>query len=356
MAKQFDDAKIRFLIEHSTDVIALVEPDGRVSYVSPSIGRVLGHSPKEFIDFDGFEVVHPDDRPEAMKRLSELVSTQGESQTVLSRVRHKDGSWRWIETVSTNHLDDPEVGAIVANFRDVTDRKKAEETHRQAEERFRFIVESARDFAIFTMDMQGHITSWNSGAERILGYDDEEILGQHVRVIFTPEAVEQGRPEGEMQEALSRGRAEDARYHVRKNGSRFWASGLMMPLRDDSGHVRGFLKIMRDLSDYKRAKEELRTSEERFRLLVEGAHDYAIFMLSPEGLVDTWNGGAERIKGYRSEEVIGRHVSMFYTPEDREAGKPDSALRQAVEGGSFREERWRVRKDGSRFRAGVFIT
>src|SRR3954454_306400 len=355
MSHPFDEARFRALIEHSLDAIALVEPDGRVSYVSPSIVRVLGYTPKEFIDLDGFEVVHPDDRPEAMKRLSELVSTQGESQTVLNRVRHKDGSWRWIETVSTNHLDDPEVGTVVANFRDVTERKEAEEVNRQAEERFRLIIESARDFAIFTMDMQGRITSWNSGAHRIVGYDDEEILGQHVRVIFTPEAIEQGRPEWEMSEALSRGRGEDERYHVRKDGSRFWASGLMMPLREDSGQVRGFLKIMRDLSDYKRAKEDLRTSEERFQLLVEGAHDYAIFMLNPEGLIDTWNSGAERITGYRPDEALGRHFSMFYTPEDREAGGPEQALREAAERGSYREERWRVRKDGSRFRANVLI-
>jgi PAS domain S-box-containing protein len=251
------------LVEHCLDVIALVEIDGRVSYVSPSISRVLGYSPKEFVQLEPFAAVHPDEREVAKRRLAELTRQPGGSQTVLNRVRHKDGSWRWIETVSTNQLGDARRRAIVASLRDVSDRKRAEDAVREAEEKFRFIVESATGFAIFTTDLAGRVDSWNSGAHRILGYDEAEILGQDCRDFFTPEEKEKGQPGSEMRNALLKGRGSDERWLVRKGGERFWATGLTMPLRDDAGNVRGYLKILRDRTQEKRAEEQVRQSERK---------------------------------------------------------------------------------------------
>ena len=151
MSQPLLEERFRALIEHSLDAIALIEPDGTVSYVSPSIVRVLGYSPEEFVGLDAFEAVHPDDRDAARKQFADLAREPGGSQTVLNRVRHKDGSWRWIETVATNQVDNPSVRAVVANFRDVTERRRIEEALREREERFRLIVESATDFAIFTL-------------------------------------------------------------------------------------------------------------------------------------------------------------------------------------------------------------
>src|SRR3954470_244778 len=146
MSSPFDEERFRALIEHSLDAIALVEPDGTVSYVSPSIARVLGYMPEEFIGLDAFEAVHPDDRESARSRFAELTRQPGGSQTVVNRVVHKDGSWRGIETGSTNQLDNPGVRAIVANIRDVTDRRRIEEALKEREEHFRLIVESSTDF------------------------------------------------------------------------------------------------------------------------------------------------------------------------------------------------------------------
>ena len=205
MSQPFDEDRFRALIEHSLDVVSLVEPDGRISYASPSIARVLGYSPEEFTELKAFEAVHPDDRAQAIERLASIVQQPGGSQTVVNRVRHKDGSWRWIETVSTNQLENPSVRAVVANFRDITDRKRIEEALRKRDEHFRLIVGSAIDFAIFTLSLDGRIISWNVGAERILGYREDEVLGRHVSIIFTPEDNAKGRAEFEMHGAWARG-------------------------------------------------------------------------------------------------------------------------------------------------------
>lgn len=263
MAQMFDASLFRILIEHSFDAITTITRDGRASYVSPVITRVLGYSPDEFLTFDAFEIVHPDDRKAAADRFTELVATPNSSQTTVNRVRHKDGSWRWIETVASNHLDTPHVDAIIASCRDVTERRQATEAVRQAEEKFRSIVESATEFAIFTTDLNGNVNSWNSGASRLLGYDESEVIGRSCRIFFSPEDNERDKAEAEMHDALVQGRGRDERWHVRKDGSQFWGSGWMMPLRDEAGSVRGYLKIFRDMTRTKLAEEALKEASRR---------------------------------------------------------------------------------------------
>jgi PAS domain S-box-containing protein len=152
------------------------------------------------------------------------------------------------------------------------------------------------------------------------------------------------------------GSMEDEGWRLRKDGTRFWADVVITVLRDDEGELAGFAKVTRDLTEQREAGERLRTSEERFRLLVQSVRDYAIFMLDPGGHVATWNEGAQHIKGYTAEDVIGRHFSTFY-PEDVQAvGFPQHELQVAAETGRFEDEGWRVRKDGSFFWASVVIT
>jgi two-component system, chemotaxis family, CheB/CheR fusion protein len=252
-----DEERARTLLEYSLDAIALIEPDGTVSYISPSIAGILGYTPQEFLTLKAFEAVHPDDRDTATRQFADILQQPGRSQTVLNRVRHKDGSWRWIETVSTNQLENPSVRAVVASFRDVTDRRRIEAALREQEEHFRLIVESATDFAIFTLSLDGRITSWNVGAERILGYREEEILAEHVSIIFTREDNARGRAEFEMHGALYEGHENDDRWHVKKGGIRFWANGMMMPLKDESEVIKGYLKILRDRTEQKLAQDAL---------------------------------------------------------------------------------------------------
>lgn len=232
----------------------------------------------------------------------------------------------------------------------------ASESLRKSEERFRILVESIRDYAIFMLDPDGIITSWNLGAERIKGYSAEEVIGKHFSIFYMPDAVEKGWPEYELKEAKRAGHFEDEGWRLRKNGSLVWANVIITALYGETGEFIGYAKVVRDLSERRRHEEALRQSEERFRLMVEAVQDYAIFMLDPGGHVISWNAGAQRTKGYTAEEIIGKHFSIFYPPEKVEERWPDHELKEALRVGRFEDEGWRVRKDGSRFWANVVIT
>ena len=221
---------------------------------------------------------------------------------------------------------------------------------------YRLLVEQASDYALFLLDRDGRIMSWNLGAQRLKGYAAEEIVGRHFSTFYTREAIESRWPEHELKVAAAEGRFEDEGWRVRKDGSRFWANVVITALRDESGQLLGFSKITRDLTDRKLHEEALRQSEERFRLLVEAVVDYAIFTLDAQGVVTSWNRGAERIKGYRRDEVIGKHVSRFFLPEDVEAGKPWEDLAIARREGRAESEGWRVRKNGERFWARAVVS
>ena len=310
-----DDERFRAVIEHSLDAVALINADGTLEYVTPSVVRILGYTPEEFLRTGAFEAIHPDDRDRAAGRFAELLAHSGGSQTALNRVRHKNGSWRWIETVSTNQLENPSVGAIVSNFRDVTDRRRLEEALRDREENFRMIVASAVDFAIFTLDGDGRIQSWNSGAERILGYSEDEILGQHVGVIFTPEDNAAGRIEFEMQGAAYWGHENDDRWHVKKGGVRFWANGRMMPLKDEAGELKGYLKILRDRTEQKLADDALKDADRRKdEFLAMLAHELRNPLAAINNAVQVLRRGSQDDDREWSKDVIdrqGKHLARL---------------------------------------------
>ncbi len=225
-----------------------------------------------------------------------------------------------------------------------------------SEERFRLLVESVRDYAIFMLDSRGHVLTWNAGAERIKGYAASEIIGDHFSRFYPAEALARGLPAHELEVAGETGSFEDEGWRLRKDGSRFWANVVITAMRDASGRLLGFSKVTRDLTQRRLHEEALRQSEERFRLLVEGVADYAIFMLDANGNVATWNAGAQRIKGYAATDIIGRHFSTFYPQEARDSGWPEHELQVAAEVGRFVDEGWRLRRDGRRFWANVTIT
>jgi PAS domain S-box-containing protein len=229
-------------------------------------------------------------------------------------------------------------------------------TPSQDADAFRLLVESTRDYAIFLLDPAGHIASWNEGARRMKGYEPDEIIGKHFSIFYPREAIEDRWPWKELEFATREGRIEDFGWRLRKDGSRFWANVVITALRDDSGTLIGFGKVSRDLTERRNADLALRESEEGFRLLVDSTIDYAIFMLDPTGHIATWNTGAQRIKGYTPAEIIGRHFSVFYTPEAVASGWPAHELREAERVGRFEDEGWRVRRDGTRFWANVVIT
>ncbi|MHC2460895.1 hybrid sensor histidine kinase/response regulator [Rhizobium leguminosarum bv. trifolii] len=229
------------------------------------------------------------------------------------------------------------------------------DTSLDEEGRFRLLVDAITDYAIYMLSPEGIITSWNTGAQRFKGYKPSEILGEHFSRFYLEEDRAAGIPARALATAAEHGRFEGEGWRQRKDGTRFWAHVIIDPIRRPSGELIGYAKITRDLTERRAAEQTIRQSEEQFRRLVQGVSDYAIYMLDPNGNVSSWNFGAERIKGYRPQEIIGRHFSTFYTPEDRAAGLPETALSLARAEGRFEREGWRVRKDGSRFWASVVI-
>jgi PAS domain S-box-containing protein len=223
------------------------------------------------------------------------------------------------------------------------------------EDRYRLLIDSITDYAIYMLDENGYVTSWNPGALRFKGYESSEIIGQHFSRFYTDEDKERGLPDLALKMARENGRFEGEGWRVRKDGVHFWVNVVIDPIIDPNGNLLGFAKVTRDLTERKAAEDTLRKSEEQFRLLIHSVTDYAIYMLSPEGIITNWNAGAARIKGYTPQEIIGQHFSKFYDPEDVAAGLPQVGLETARREGRFEKEGWRYRKDGSKFWANVVI-
>jgi PAS domain S-box-containing protein len=251
---------------------------------------------------------------------------------------------------------------VVGDAQAQIDRSRDRRLARQLE----LLVDTVTDYAIFLLDTEGYVQTWNPGAERIKGYSAEDIIGRHFREFYPDEERARRKPEEELRIARRDGRYQEEGWRIRKDGSRFWASVVITAIRDEHGTLVAFGKVTRDLTSRRLAEDqlrlavaELRTANEellQFRRMVAGVRDYAIFMLDAGGYVKTWNAGAENIKGYTAEDIIGRHFSTFYTAPDRERGHPANELVIAAREGRYAEEGWRLRKDGSRFWASVTIT
>ena len=181
---------------------------------------------------------------------------------------------------------------------------KASDAARQLQ----LLVEGINDYAIYMISPEGHVKSWNAGAQRFKGYKPEEIIGEHFSRFYTPQDRAAGLPARALQTALREGKFEAEGWRVRNDGTRFWASVVIDPIRDGEGNLLGFAKITRDIDEHRRNQEALRASEEKFRILVQGVTDYAIYMLSPTGEITNWNAGARRIKQY--EPVSYTHLTL----------------------------------------------
>jgi PAS domain S-box-containing protein len=223
------------------------------------------------------------------------------------------------------------------------------------ERRLELLLHALIDYALYLLNPDGYIVSWNPGARRLKGYEESEIIGQHFSRFFIPDDRKRGLPQIALETAAREGRFESEGWRLRKDGSEFWALAVIDAIHDEDRNLLGFVKITRDMTERRATEQRSLESETRFRQLVQSVVDYAIFHLDPNGTVSTWNAGAERIKGYRPDEIIGSHFSLFYTEEDRAAGVPQKALDTARRTGKFEAEGWRVRKDGTQFWASVVI-
>lgn len=226
---------------------------------------------------------------------------------------------------------------------------------KQPPEIFQILVEAVIDYALYMLDREGRIVTWNIGAERFKGYSSGEIIGEHFSRFFVEEDREAGLPARALETAAREGRFESEGWRLRKDGTRFWAHAILDAIRGEDGAVVGFAKITRDITEKRRLEQARYESALQLRMLVKGVRDYAIFMLNTNGKITSWNAGAQAIKGYEEKEVLGKHFSLFYTDADRARGMPETALRTALTEGKFEAEAQRVRKDGSLFWAHVVI-
>ncbi|TCZ53380.1 hybrid sensor histidine kinase/response regulator [Roseicella aquatilis] len=336
--------------------VYLLDPEGRISSWNDSAARFTGYGAEEIIGADFSRFFTEEDRAAGLPAaiLAEAEAT-GRHEAEGWRLR-KDGS-RVLSLGVLDAIRDRE-GRLVGFAkvtRDMRAWRRVQDALLESERRFRLLVQGVTDYAIFMLDTEGRISSWNAGAERIKGYSPAEAIGSHFSRFYTAEDRRTNLPARALATAIRTGRFEGEGWRLRRDGSRFWASVAIQPVRDEDGRLIGFAKVTRDMTERRRAQQALEESERRFRLLVQGVTDYAIFMLDLDGRVSNWNAGAERIKGYSAEEVVGQHFSRFWTEEDREAGLPGRALVIAAGEGRFECEGWRVRKDGTRFWASVII-
>ena len=280
------------------------------TWVSENVTRITGYAPDEPLQPTWWlDNLHPDDRARVLSEMPALFAN--DQLTTEYRFRGKDGAYHWVHDEARLLRDAAgEPTEVVGSWVDITDRRQAETSLRASEARLRLLVGSVRDYAIYMLDPEGHVRSWNAGARQIKGYTESEILGQHFSRFYTPEDVAAGRPDAALRAAIAGGRFEEENWRVRKDGSRFWADVVITAVRDDRGALVGFAKVTRDLTERKRAEQALRASEERFGILAVTAND-AILSADSHGNITYFNPGAERIFGYTTEEVSGRPLTTL---------------------------------------------
>jgi PAS domain S-box-containing protein len=350
--------RLQLMVQSIRDyAIFMVGPDGRIASWNPGAERIHGHAREEVLG-SGVERLYTDEDRRAGKPAWELGVAKAESRYESQGWRlRKDGTRLWAHVAITALVDEAGIfrgyGVVT---RDVTEQRIAEAVLRENEERHRLFISSVRDYALIFLSPDGIVASWNEGAQRLKGYAPDEVIGRHMSLFYTPEDAASGKAEHELKVASEQGRFEEEGWRVRKDGSRFRANVILTPVRDGLGMLTGYAKITRDITVAKAVEDALRLSEEHFRMMLDSIYDYAVFTLTPEGLVASWNPGAQRIKGYKPEEIIGQHFSRFYPQADAASGKAERELDVARREGRYAEEGWRIRKDGSAFWASVVLS
>ena len=345
------------LFAFSPDAIVLVDRTGRIIEANPQVERLFGYlcsellgSAVEILIPERFRQLHPAHRDgyysePQMRPMGAGLELHG---------RRKDGSEFPVD-IMLSPVETAEGVVILGVIRDISERKQKDEELRETRAIFEDLFESSPD-AILETSRQGLIVRVNARVESMFRYDRGELIAQPINILVPERFRHAHLMHLERYHAAPRTRAMGDGldlYGLRKDGSEFPVEIMLSPLRVGESLA---LAVVRDVTQRKQAEQTLRRSEEQFRSIVNSIEDYAIFLLDAEGHVTTWNPGAERIKGYRAEEIIGRSFTCFYTKDDLGRGKPGEELRVATQLGRYEDEGWRVRKDGSRFWANVIVT
>jgi PAS domain S-box-containing protein len=347
----------QLLVDAITDyALYMLDPDGRIVTWNSGAERFKGYAPDEIIGEHFSLFFSQEDRDAGLPAHAIATATRdGRFEAEGWRVR-KDGSRFWAHAIlDAIRGEDGSLLGFAKITRDVTERKERERALRDSERRFQLLVGSVEDYAIYMLDPQGHVTTWNAGARRFKGYEADEIVGEHFSRFFLPADQREGLPARILKTAAEDKRFEMEGWRLRKDGEKFLAHVVVDAIHDEEGSLVGFAKITRDITEKRRLEQANYESALQLRMLVQGVRDYAIYMLDTHGTITSWNPGARAIKGYEEEEAVGQHFSLFYTAEDQARGAPATALATSLREGKFEAEAQRVRKDGSLFWAHVLI-
>src|SRR5438067_4748645 len=349
--------RLELLVDAVTDyAIYLVDRDGVIRTWNAGAERIKGYRAAEVIGQHFSLFFTPEDKAADLPgKILEGAARTGRAEQEGWRIRKGGGRFWAGSVVQPVHDARGRAVGFAKITRDMTEQREAQQALYESERRFRLLVQAVKDCAIYMLDPSGIIVNWNSGAERLKGYLAAEIVGQHFSKFYTREDRMAGLPARVLETTLREGHYEAEGWRLRKDGGRFWAAVEVDAIRDENNQLIGFAKVTRDITERQVAQQTLRETARQFRTLIGGVTDYALFMLDPNGLVVNWNTGAERIKGYAADEIIGQHFSRFYTERDRASGLPALALQTAAQEGRYEAEGWRVRKDGSLFWANAII-
>jgi PAS domain S-box-containing protein len=365
--------------------ILLLDVEGIIQNWNKGAQSINGYTASEIVG-KSFKVFYTKEDQLTMlpERLLKEATETGRATHEGWRVR-KDGSPFWGSvTLSALHNELNEVIGFVKITRDLTEQKIAtdeekafveelnarNEALKKSEYRYHQMIDEVEDYAIILLDETGRILHWNKGAERIKGYAPDEIIGKSFSIFYPEKQKSEGLPFRLLEEARTAGRVNHEGWRVRKDGTQFWGSVSITALHDSIGAVIGFSKVTRDLTERKLAEDELRrstqaleirtkeleASEDRYHKMIDEVQDYAIILLDKEGKIQNWNKGAEKIKGYKASEIVGKSFTIFYPKEDEVRGLPFKLLREAALVGRAEHEGWRVRKDRTKFWGSIVIT
>lgn len=301
------EEKFHLVVENTSSAIFVYRE--RILIVNRAMQDLTGYDRDELLTMNLYDIVHPDFREEIREHCEAFPRNEATPLRCEYKIITKMGEDRWIDFTSSIISYCGEPSGLGTAF-DITERKHAEEALRESEERFRLLIERITDYEIFMLDPQGYILSWNIGAQLNKGYLPEEIIGKHHSIFFTPDDIRKGVPEEELSAAAMANRYENEGWRVRKDGSLFWANVVIASLRDNEGRLRGFIKVVRDITARKRAEDALRESEERHRVIAETASD-VIITIDEESRILFVNPAVEKVFGFTPEELVGKPITVL---------------------------------------------